>query len=213
MMSRSLPPACALACLTLWPSVAIAQEPIAPARTPHRTTITIAPLMLLKLTSDSADGSSVTVGPIVELLGERAITPNVSAAIMAGVGTAESTPPKGSSLDTGTAKIWEAGAQGRYYVLGDFEHGMNLGVEGRYLGVTQSATDGVQTVSASAGGFGFGPFIGYKVAMNVGFTFDATLGAMHVDVKAEGSSSTGKTATASDSKWLPTLRLNVGWSF
>src|SRR5206468_2402179 len=63
--------------------------------------------------------------PLVELTGEYAITQKMGVSIEVGGGQ------RGVSLnnDTATGTEIEGGAQFRYYVLGSFRHGMELGAE------------------------------------------------------------------------------------
>lgn len=67
-------------------------------------------------------------------------------------------------------------------------------------------------VGAAAGGFTVGPFIGYKIATGVGFTFEAQLGARYVVIEPEAQGA-GAPAFTTEEKWLPLVHLNVGWSF
>ena len=65
------------------------------------------------------------------------------------------------------------GAQARWYAIGDFEHGMSLGLEGMYTqltGPTSSGTFGM------GNGVSLSPMIGYKLATDVGFTLDLQAG-------------------------------------
>lgn len=73
-----------------------------------------------------------------------------------------------------------------YYVLGDFEHGMQLGAEAIYLYLDG---DGTSSIQVSGAGFALGPFVGYKTATNIGFTFDAQLGVEYL--VASGNASDG----------------------
>ena len=106
----------------------------------------------------------------------------------------------------------EGGAQVRYYVLGSYTHGMELGAELLDEYVTFDEPLPGNVVGVAAGGVTAGAFAGYKVATNVGFTFEAQLGARYliVDPKVTGM---GTPAIASQDKWLPLLHLNAGWTF
>jgi len=53
-----------------------------------------------------------------------------------------------------------------------------------------------------------GPFLGYKVMTDAGFTFDTQLGFEHVSVQADSQSS-----TAMEKTMIVLLNLNIGWSF
>lgn len=134
--------------------------------------------------------------PVVELTAEVRLPVDLSVAAIGGYGK-----------HLGVT-LWEAGAQGRYYLLGSFEHGMPLGVEVLYLG----ASDTVSGVDARASGLGVGPFVGYKFASDEGFTIDLAGGVQYVAfaaVATDGST----TERASLNTWIPLINLNLGWSF
>lgn len=113
-----------------------------------------------------------------------------------------------TSTRTERFSAWEVGGHFNYYVVGSFEHGMQLGVEALYLKVATS--DSSYRSAASATGLAVGPYVGYKLITGIGFTFEANLGAEYV--VAQAATADGS-ATASDSRWIPLLNLNVGWSF
>jgi hypothetical protein len=98
----------------------------------------------------------------------------------------------------------ELGAQACYYVLGDFRHGMQLGAELLYLHLSDAH------VSIDGEGVAVGPFVGYKFTADVGFTFDTQLGVEYVGARAMSSATGG---SASGSRYIPLLNINVGWSF
>ena len=134
--------------------------------------------------------------PIVELTAEVRAADKAGVAAIAGVGKASGYP------------AWELGAQGRYYLLGSFDHGMQIGGEVLYLHM--STNQGA--VQASGAGGAVGPFIGYKIAARFGLTFDVQLGAEYLFATANASNG-ASTATTSDSRLVPLLNLNLGWSF
>lgn len=167
----------------------------APAPPLPRVALTISPLLLFL--------------PIFELTGEVRLDQRVGVGLVAGYGkvTIDDPDVQGGKL---TLDVVEAGAQFRYYVVGDFRHGMQLGAEALYLNVS----GGAGTISAVADGLSLGPFVGYKFTSASGFTFDSQLGAARVGVAASAkNSATTQKANASDSKWTLLLNLNVGWSF
>ena len=57
-------------------------------------------------------------------------------------------------------------AQVRVYVIGDFRHGMQLGGEVLYLHLNDDR------IAISGEGLAVGPFLGYKIMIDAGFTFD-----------------------------------------
>ncbi|MCH2109516.1 MAG: hypothetical protein MK135_09305 [Polyangiaceae bacterium] len=125
----------------------------------------------------------LTIG---ELTGEVKLPVNLSVAAIAAYGRF-----------TGLS-IWEVGAQGRYYLLGDFDHGMSLGVEALYMSV--GGWEDSFFGSEASGGVFVGPFIGYKIATDLGFTFDSALGIQYV-------TGTGQAMA------FPLINANIGWSF
>lgn len=135
--------------------------------------------------------------PVVELTGEARVHDKVGVALIAGAG--KYTDPNVSGI---SATVYEAGAQVRVYVIGDFRHGMQVGGELLYLHLNDDR------VAISGEGLAVGPFLGYKIMIDAGFTFDAQLGFEHISARAEGSG-----ATANDRTFIPLLNLNVGWSF
>jgi len=138
--------------------------------------------------------------PMVEGTGEVRLEDDIGVAGVLGGGRIT------ASGETFTA--FEVGAQFRYYVFGSFIHGMMLGAELGYLKVDGNV--GAATVAVA--GLWAGPFVGYKIATNVGFTFDAQLGAQFNRANASAETTTA-TAKVDGSSWTPLLNLNVGWSF
>jgi hypothetical protein len=164
------------------------------ADTQHQVAVTFSPLHL--------------VSPIVELTGEFRLHDKFSVAAIAGVGSITTEVPDGSTEEEKSFSAWELGGQGRFYLLGDFDHGMQLGVELLYVNVDFDEAD----VSGTGNGLALGPFIGYKVSAGFGLTFDAQLGFQYLAATAEASSGTDS-ASASDSTTIPLLNLNLGWAF
>jgi hypothetical protein len=145
--------------------------------------------------------------PVFEVTGEFRLSDHLGLGLVAGYGSVKASDA-GAATDV-TFDVFEAGTQLRYYVLGDFRSGMQIGAEALYLNVS----GGKGSVSAVADGLAVGPFLGYKFTAVVGFTFDAQLGIERVGLAASAkNSSTGAGANASASDWIPLLNLNVGWS-
>src|SRR5262249_8674590 len=117
----------------------------------------------------------------------------------------------GASRDRFT--VWELGGQFDYYLVGTFEHGMQLGAQAEYAGVSGKVGDANVTVFGTGGGFAVGPFVGYKLATKVGFTLDVQGGAQYAAVGASAVSSTGQSAAARASSILPLVNIHIGWSF
>lgn len=152
----------------------------------HQVSITISPIHLSM--------------PMVELTGEYRLTDKMGVALILGAGSIKSLGRSYTAL--------EAGAQYRYYVLGSFIHGLQLGAEILYLSLSGADAG----IDAKGAGLAVGPFVGYKIATNIGFTFEVQGGAQYM---AAGASATDGTNSASgkDSDIIPLLNLNVGWSF
>jgi len=144
----------------------------------HRFSFTFSPIHLLL--------------PLVEVAGEFALGERAGLAAIFGVGKVQS------------FSAFEIGSSFRYYVIGDFDHGMQLGAEALYV-LVDGSSGGTSAVGA---GLAVGPFIGYKIIASVGFTFDAQLGFQYIAVRAESGS-----ASAETSDVIPLLNLNIGWSF
>jgi hypothetical protein len=138
--------------------------------------------------------------PILELTGEARLADRFSVAGIFGVGKISDTDKAtGIKID---ATAVELGGHVRYYALGDFRHGMQVGAEVLYLHLADSR------LVVKGEGVAIGPFIGYKYTADIGFTFDTQVGVEYVGARASST-----TASASDSAWIPLLNLNVGWSF
>lgn len=154
----------------------------------HNVSVTVSPIYLAL--------------PVVELMGEYRINPKMGAALILGVGsiTDDTTDNKYT--------LFEGGAQFSYYALGTFIHGLQVGAEAIYVYASQDDID----INVSGNGLGIGPFLGYKIATNIGFTFVAQGGVQYI--VATGTASDGsQSASASDSDVIPLINLNVGWSF
>lgn len=160
----------------------------APAPTPT-VSLTFSPIHLLAMR-------------VVEVMGEYQVHDRVGISGILGYGTVES-----SGIDV---TVFEIGAQGAYYVLGDFRHGLHVGAEAIYLGA--SADKG--TTSAVAAGLAVGPMIGYKYSASFGLTFLIQGGVEYMLVKGDAKeSTTGTTASAEKKDTIPLLNINLGWSF
>ncbi len=199
-----------VAALVGWSSVAGAQpaaEPVAPAviapvpppiveekpKLP-RISITWAPILV--------------VVPLIELTAEYRVADKLGVSITLGAGKRSLDDRPGENIASGPEI--EAGLQVRYYAIGNFRHGMEVGLQA--LEEYVRFDDLPPGVSAAAGGFTVGPFLGYKIATRVGFTFEAQLGARYLVIEPGVQGETGGPTPDFD-KWLPLLHLNIGWSF
>ncbi len=137
--------------------------------------------------------------PMVEVTGEFRIAPKLGVAVIAGAGAVR-------DMDTDALiKVYEAGASLRYYVLGNFRHGMQIGGEAIFVKANTDNTG----VTVRAKGLGLSPFVGYKWTHHSGFTIDTQLGVTFITARGESETTT---ATKEVSKVGPLLNLNVGWS-
>ena len=143
--------------------------------------------------------------PVVELTGEWRAMNKLGIAVVAGGGKVK---PDNALTGDPSIAVWEAGASVRYYVLGDFRHGMQLGGEAIYMHASTSN----QNVRVAAEGFSLGGFAGYKVMADAGFTFDAQLGYQVIGVGASGTDGQSSAADSRSTSGV-LLNLNVGWSF
>ncbi len=136
--------------------------------------------------------------PVFEVTGEVRVDDKIGIAGILGFG--QVTPASGDPVS-----LFEIGASGRYYALGDFRHGMQVGLEAFYIHAS-AAADGV---TATADGLAVGPFVGYKYTADIGFTFDSQLGFQRFGIGADSSDG----QSTEDSDYGVLLNLNVGWSF
>ena len=148
------------------------------------------------------------VVPLVEFTAEYRVQDKIGVSILAGAG--KRTIESNMAEVTGTEI--EGGVQGRYYVLGDFTHGLQVGAEALYEHVAFEEPLPPGILAVAAGGLTIGPFVGYKVVTRIGFTFEGQLGARYVAVEPPVTGAAGSMPVL-DSKWLPLLHLNVGWTF
>ena len=139
--------------------------------------------------------------PVVEATVEGRIGPRAGVAGIAGYGAISS----GSNDFT----VIEGGGQLNYYLLGDFDDGMQIGVEALYT----KLDGGDGSVTGFGNGLAVGPYVGYKTTTDGGFTFNAQLGAEYLAISASASESdTGDSASASETAVIALLNLNIGWS-
>jgi len=145
--------------------------------------------------------------PIFELTGELRVVDHVGLALIGGYGsvTAE------SSTRTEKFTAYELGGQAVWYPMKPF-HGLHLGAEFLWVKVKADDLNGGEVKGVGTGA-AVGPLVGYKVLSDGGFTFVAQGGVQYIAVQAEANDSSGNSSTADDSRWIPLLNLNLGWSF
>lgn len=148
--------------------------------------------------------------PVLELEVEAAIAPHFSLGIIGGAGTVEA-QTLDPSFHEARFSVYELGSQVIGYPLRDFS-GLQFGGQVKWLHLSTTEVDG-QAVDANAGGLAVGPFIGYKVLAEVGFTFVVQGGFQYAATKANASDSEGSSDHAEQEDFLPLLNLHLGWSF
>jgi hypothetical protein len=137
--------------------------------------------------------------PMAELTTEVRASRRVGIAAIAGIGTFHE-----MSTNQRVA-LYEGGASVRYYALGSFRKGLQLGLEALYVHAVTEST----TVDVRAAGLGISPFAGYKWTHSSGFTFEGQAGPSFMVARAKAA--TGQMAERS--KVGPMLNLNLGYSF
>lgn len=132
--------------------------------------------------------------PFVEITGELRVTPNISGALIAGIGKILD-----GKADKHSAQ--EIGAQGSYYVEPTFR-ALHVGVEVTY--VHSSDTTSATTLTGTS--FAIGAFVGWKYIHRTGVTL---LGQGGLALAVVGERSPPETKVTV----LPIVNLNAGWSF
>ena len=142
--------------------------------------------------------------PVLEITAERRLAAKVGVAAMLGAG--EITASSGVVENTFT--VFELGLSARYYVLGSFNKGLQVGGAVEWLTVKGDDVNG-SMLSGVGNGVLVAPFIGYKHTFSWGFTFDGQLGTAFTAIRAEADNG----AMAEESNTSVYLNLNLGWSF
>jgi hypothetical protein len=132
--------------------------------------------------------------PFFEITGELRITPNISGALIAGIGKILD-----GKADKHSAQ--EIGAQAIYYFKPMFR-ALHAGIELTY--VHSSDTDSATTFTGTS--FALGAFIGWKYIHRTGVTLLAQGGLALGFVEERSPPETKVTV-------LPIVNLNAGWSF
>ncbi len=168
-------------------------------------------------TQDSTYKASITVSPlhlinpVVELTAEYKVMPKLGIALLAAFG---SQTFKVDQKDY-SFPLWEIGFQGRFYTLGDFNHGMQVGLEALVLKLSDKTyDDGPFLIYAPGSRVEAGAFLGYKIATDIGFTVEAQAGAKYALI-LDGTMKTmnAKAADAAIDPITPLINVNIGWSF
>lgn len=190
----------ALALLIAAPAAAT-EPPPEPEPAPAAQPATVQP-SLTEAAEDPLKDVSITfsplhlIGPFFELSAEFRVHDQIGISGILGMGSV-------TSGDV-SAFMWDIGAQVRGYAVGDFDHGMQLGLEVLYIG----ADTEFEGSAVSANGLGIGPFVGYKVTADFGLAFEIQAGVAWVAVSAAS-----ETEEADASTILPLVNINLGWAF
>jgi len=168
------------------------QPPPEPEGAQHSVSLTISPFHL--------------VLPVVEVMGEFKVQDWFGLAAILGGGSIQGT---GTIADE-RLTVFELGAQALFYPVGDFDHGMQLGLEALFIHISGTFDSGALTGTGS--GLAVGPLIGYKFAASWGLTVDIQGGYQIAGIAASASDGT---TTESDStvEGVVLLNINAGWSF
>ncbi len=142
--------------------------------------------------------------PMLEATAELEALPGFGLAAVGGLGR--------FGDDDESYLAYEAGLQARYYLIGDFTKGLQLGAEALWMGV-RGGEEGSSVVAVGSG-LQVGPFLGYKIVAGPGFTFELQVGAQYLLVEMEArDSSDGTSASAADNELILLLNLGLGWTF
>lgn len=155
---------------------------------------------------------SMTISPLHAIVPagegktEFLLTPRQSFAVVGGAGR----------LVTASANesvFWELGGQYNYYLMGDFQQGLQLGGELLVVQLSE-ARSASSRFDGKVTGYQLSPYIGYKVIMDVGFTFTAQAGYGAVLLRGDVTDSTdGEQRRGSKWEHNGLFNLGIGWSF
>ena len=167
---------------------------------------------------DSNEVFSLTISPlhlilpILQLTAEARVTPHFGISVIGGYGklTVDTQSSDGFSVSTDKVSVsaYELGGRLIGYPLKKFKS-LELGAQIMYLHVATDGASNESGISATGAGVAIGPLVGYKLVTKVGFTFLAQGGFQYLAIQAQDSSG----ANAQESKFLPLLNLDIGWSF
>lgn len=169
--------------LVLWLGTALAAPDGAEETVDHVVSVTLSPLHL--------------VLPVAELTAEIRAADRVGVAAVAGLGFGR------------FGGVWEGGGSGRFYPVGDFDRGVQVGAEVLAVRVVAEVADYTtgEATYIHATGFSAGGFVGGKYTLGVPLTFDGQIGAQALTTRVDVAGETWRTTPGL------LLNLNVGWSF
>jgi hypothetical protein len=148
--------------------------------------------------------------PVFELTAEVKVGDYCGIALLGGFGSA-TLEFQGQDDEDITVGLWNLGAQVVAYPLEPFES-LQLGVELQYAHASIDGDLEGRRVSAIGAGFAVGPLVGYKLIVDVGFTFFVQGGVAFIAIEGDAEDDEGQTASTDEKRAIPLLNLNVGWS-
>ena len=175
-----------------------------------------------KQADDESQVVSLTFSPlrlalftIVEGKVEFRAVPHFGLAMIGGYGSIDTTDDalKRAGLEEDVSfDAFEVGGQLNLYPLESFG-GLHLGLEILYVGLSADETVEQRNIKARASAVAVGPLVGYKLLTAPGFTLSLQAGVQRLffDGSVEDDA-TKKRETASDSRTIPLVNANIGWS-
>ena len=160
-------------------------------------------ILLLNVEADSARYN------LLELTGEWRYGDKVGLAAIIGGGRML-VEDEGTGYQLG---VFDLGGQAYYCLLGDFDHGFQLGVESVFVALRgEDRYNG--SVTATLGGISLAPFLGYKLALRSGFTVIVQAGGGLFVSTTHASHAASETEVDEQAAVLvPLVNMNMGWSF
>ncbi len=152
------------------------------AQEPQRVSIVLSPLEL--------------INPVVRLVGEFKVARTHGIGPDVAVGAIDQ------------VFVFAIGAQYAWYMVGDFDHGMQLGASLRY----SQSNDEENGITSVGRGIALGPIIGYKYVAPFGLTIGLNGGLLFMRLNANAKDTFGGRASASGSGLVPTAALWLGWT-
>lgn len=195
-----------------------------PASTPSPAAFPVAPPTEPEHRGDRGHRTSVTfsligllVDPtLVEVTAEYALSRKLGVALTGGYANGRDKvddPVTGESdADEIHLRIIEGGGSVRYYLVGSYDHGMQVGSQARYFQLEAEGVGG-GGFDGSATGISAGPFIGYKKTARFGLTFDSQLGVSYSSWRTKLNDGNGSSVRYADDGLGLLLNLNLGWAF
>jgi hypothetical protein len=177
-----------------YPPAAPVAAPFASPEPERNVSFTISPLLLMF--------------PMLELGAELRVLDGFGVSARGGLGNWGVTLPD-DKKDVYPA--WRLGGQVHWYLMRPFG-GLEVGAELGYLRVETDEPE-FPWDSLKLRRLTVGTFIGYKLLVRVGFTFQAQFGIVRAFEKVQAQSEVLTTVTDEDSRWDALLNVGLGWSF